>query len=82
MDGDSIMFSWDEIFGTRNKDGSWDLEITGTNSDFNGDSCEGTLTIKGANVEMEMSICEAPNVRVMATGSAHVESRTKHFPLT
>ena len=46
LDGESIMFSWDEIFGTRNQDGSWDLEITGTNSDFNGDSCEQKITIK------------------------------------
>lgn len=64
MDGESIMFDWDEIFGTRNKDGSWDLEITGTNSDFNGDSCEGTLTTKGANIEVEMSTHESPNVSV------------------
>lgn len=63
------MFSWDEIFGTRNKDGSWDLEITGTNSDFNGDSCEQKITIKGANIEVEMSTHEPPNIKVMATDS-------------
>lgn len=58
------MFSWDEVFGTRNKDGSWDLEITGTNSDFNGDSCEQKITIKGANIDVEMSPNESPNVSV------------------
>lgn len=63
------MFSWDEIFGTRNKDGSWDLEITGTNSDFNGSSCEQKITIKGANIEVEMSTHEPPNIKVMATDS-------------
>lgn len=62
------MFDWDEIFGTRNKDGSWDLEITGTNSDFNS-SCEQKITIKGANIEVEMSTHKPPNIKVMATDS-------------
>lgn len=73
------MFSGDEIFGTRNKDGSWDLEITGMESDPDGDPQECKVTIKGASIEIEMSIYEAPRI---ATGNAYVESKTKHFPLT
>lgn len=72
------MFSGDEIFGTRNKDGSWDLEITGTESDFNGSSCERTITIKGANIELEMSIGEAPNIRVKGGTGYIVEHTTFH----
>ena len=82
MDGESIMFSGDEIFGTRNKDGSWDLEITGTESDSDGNPQECRVTLKGASIEIEMSIYEAPSVRIIATGNAYVESKTKHFPLT
>lgn len=76
------MFSWDEIFGTRNPDGSWDLEITGTESDFNGGSCESNLTIKGANIEIEMSVSESPNIKIKAgSGRGYIASGTTHFPL-
>ena len=75
------MFSGDEIFGTRNKDGSWDLEITGMESDPDGNSQEYRATIKGASIEIEMSMHEAPNVRIIATDNVYVESKTKHLPL-
>ena len=65
------MFSGDEIFGTRNKDGSWDLEITGMESDSDGNSWARRLVIKGASIEIEMSINEAPNIRVKA-GSGYM----------
>jgi len=76
------MFSGDEIFGTRNKDGSWDLEITGMESESNGNSQECRITIKGASIEIEVSVHDAPNVRVMVAGKAHVERGTTQFPLT
>ena len=69
------MFSGDEIFGTHNKDGSWDLEITGMESDSDGNSWERKLTIKGASIEVEMSAHEPPNVRVMTDDTIHVVER-------
>lgn len=60
------MFNGDEIFGTRNPDGSWDVEITGTESDSNGNSYECNLTIRGANIQIEMSTHESPNITVQS----------------
>ena len=69
------MFNGDEIFGTRNKDGSWDLEITGIESNSDGSSQELKLTIKGASIEVEMSTHEPPNVKVMTDDTIHVVER-------
>lgn len=75
-------FNGDEIFGTRNKDGSWDLEITGTESNSDGNSWERRITIKGANIEIEMSVSESPNIKIKAgSGRGYIASGTTHFPL-
>jgi hypothetical protein len=82
LDGENIMFNGDEIFGTRNPNGSWDLEITGTESDSSGNSWERKLIIKGANIEIELSMYEPANVNITMTDSSHIESREIQFPLT
>lgn len=69
------MFSGDEIFGTRNKDGSWDLEITGTESNSDGNSWERRITIKGANVEIELSVYEPTHVKVTADNTIQILER-------
>lgn len=74
------MFNGDEIFGTRNPDRSWNLEITGTGTKTDG-SWARTVTIKGASIEIEMSVDEPPNMKVMTT-SANIVSKTVRFPLT
>ena len=72
------MSNWDEIFGTRNSDGSWNLEITGTETESDGSSWERTITIKGANIELEMSIGDAPNIRIKGGSGYIVEHTTFH----
>ena len=69
------MFTGDEIFGTRNKDGSWDLEITGMEYNSDGSSQERQLIIKGASVEVEMSAHEPPNVKIMTDDTIHIVER-------
>ena len=69
----NIMFNGDEIFGTRNKDGTWDVEITGTESNPDGNSYEQILTIRGASIEIEMSTFESPNVNVKAGDTVQAE---------
>lgn len=65
-------FNGDEIFGTRNPDGSWDLEITGTESNSDGNSWERRITIKGANIEIDMSVHEPTHIKVTADDTIHI----------
>ena len=77
LDGENIMFDGDEIFGTRNKRGLWDLEVTGIESDSNGNSYERKLIIKDADIKIEISRHEPPTFTVMAD---YLESKTTQIP--
>lgn len=76
------MFNGDEIFGIRNQNGTWHLEITGTEVDSSGGSWARKLIITGANIEIEMSMHEPPNVNIMMTDGSHIESREIQLSLT